>query len=132
MLGATFLGSAYQQANLVSTVLFEVLAAGVLSVPLVPALVARPDSAARTVSALWGLSLAVLGALALGLALMGGPLMRLLTSAAPAADAERQIQFGIFLLGSSPPSSCSTPWVRSPPLGSMPGDASPQPRLLRP
>lgn len=98
VLGATFLGSAYQQANLTSTVLFEVLAAGVLSVPLVPALVARPEQAARTISALWGLSLAVLGALALLLALLGGPLMRVLTSAAPPAAAERQIQLGSFLL----------------------------------
>ena len=98
VLGATFLGNAYQQANLVSTVLFEVLAAGLLSVPLVPALVARPESAARTVSALWGLSLAVLGGLALLLGLLGAPLMRLLTSAAPAAEAELQVALGSFLL----------------------------------
>lgn len=97
-LGATFLGNTYQQANLVSTVLFELLAAGLLTVPLVPALVARPDDAPRLLGALWGLSLAVLGGLALLLAVLGRPLMLALTSAAPAGVSHRQAALGAFLL----------------------------------
>lgn len=98
VLGATFLGNTYQQSNLVSTVLFELLAAGLLTVPLVPALVARPEQAGRLLGALWGLSLAVLGGLALLLALSGRPLMAALTSAAPAAVSEQQTALGAFLL----------------------------------
>lgn len=98
VLGATFLGNTYQQSNLVSTVLFELLAAGLLSVPLVPALVARPDQADRLLGALWGLSLAVLGGLALLIALLGRPLMAALTSAAPADVSARQTALGAFLL----------------------------------
>ena len=98
VLGATFLGNTYQQSNLVSTVLFELLAAGLLTVPLVPALVARPDQAARLLGALWGLSLAVLGGLALLLAALGRPLMAALTSAAPAEVSDQQTAVGAFLL----------------------------------
>ena len=98
VLGATFLGNTYQQSNLVSTLLFELLAAGLLTVPLVPALVARPDQASRLLGALWGLSLAVLGGLAVLLALLGRPLMAALTSAAPAHVSEQQTALGAFLL----------------------------------
>ena len=97
-LGATYLGNTYQQANLVSTVLFELLAAGLLTVPLVPALVARPEKATRLLGALWGLSLAILGALALLLALLGRPLMGALTSAAPELVSDRQTALGAFLM----------------------------------
>lgn len=98
VLGATFLGNTYQQSNLVSTVLFELLAAGLLTVPLVPALVARPHDAERLLGALWGLSLVVLGAMALLLAALGRPVMTALTSAAPDGVAERQAALGAFLL----------------------------------
>lgn len=98
VLGATFLGNTYQQSNLVSTVLFELIAAGLLTVPLVPALVARPADARRLVASLWGLSLAVLGALALAIALLGRPLMTFLTAAAPPDVAARQVALGSFLL----------------------------------
>ena len=98
VLGATFLGNTYQQSNLVSTVLFELLAAGLLTVPLVPALVARPAEAPRLLGALWGMSLVVLGALALCIALLSRPLMAALTAAAPAAVGERQTALGAFLL----------------------------------
>ena len=98
VLGATFLGNTYQQSNLVSTVLFELLAAGLLTVPLVPALVARPSEATRLLGALWGMSLVVLGGLALGLALLSRPLMAALTAAAPAAVSQRQTALGAFLL----------------------------------
>ena len=98
VLGATFLGNTYQQSNLVSTVLFELLVAGLLTVPLVPALVARPDDAPRLLGALWGISLAVLGTLALALAVLGRPVMAALTAAAPAAVSEQQTALGAFLL----------------------------------
>ena len=100
VLGATFLGNTYQQANLLSTVLFELLAAGLLSVPLVPALVARPAESNRLLGSLWGLSLASLGALAVLIALLGRPIMGLLTSAAPPEVAARQSALGAFLLWS--------------------------------
>lgn len=98
VLGATFLGNTYQQSNLVSTLLFELLAAGLLTVPLVPALVARPQNAEKLLGALWGLSLLVLGGLALLLAVFGRPVMEVLTSAAPLHVAERQAVLGAFLL----------------------------------
>jgi putative peptidoglycan lipid II flippase len=97
-LGATFLGNTYQQSNLVSTVLFELLAAGLLTVPLVPALVARPQAAAGLLGALWGMSLLILGLLALLLAAFGRPVMAVLTAAAPPAVASRQVALGAFLL----------------------------------
>nr|MDQ6911125.1 murein biosynthesis integral membrane protein MurJ [Actinomycetota bacterium] len=46
-LGATFLGNTYQSANLVSNLLFELLAAGVLSSVLVPPFVELLDSGRR-------------------------------------------------------------------------------------
>ncbi|HUR50031.1 MAG TPA: lipid II flippase MurJ, partial [Acidimicrobiales bacterium] len=98
VLGATFLGNTYQQSNLVSTVLFELLAAGLLTVPLVPALVARPDDGPRLLGALWGLSLLVLGVLALILAALGRPVMAALTSTAPPEVASQQAALGAFLL----------------------------------
>lgn len=98
VLGATFLGNTYQQSNLVSTVLFELLAAGLLTVPLVPALVARPQEAERLLGALWGLSVLILGLLAFLLAALGRPVMAVLTSAAPSEVASRQIALGAFLL----------------------------------
>src|SRR5437588_10160724 len=42
-LGTTFLGNTYQSSNLVSNILFELLAAGLLSAPLVPAFVGLLD-----------------------------------------------------------------------------------------
>lgn len=98
VLGATFLGNTYQQSNLVSTVLFELLAAGLLTVPLIPALVARPHDAERLLGALWGLSLLLLGMLALLLATLARPVMAALTSAAPAGVAQQQTALGAFLL----------------------------------
>ena len=44
-LGTTFLGNVYQTANLVSNLLFELLAAGMLSSVLVPPFVALLDPA---------------------------------------------------------------------------------------
>lgn len=83
-LGTTFLGNTYQSANLVSNVLFEVLAAGLLSAPLVPAFVrlfdsGRGDDAERLAGALLGPMLVLLGAVALVLAVAGPQVMDLLT-----------------------------------------------------
>ena len=46
-LGTTYLGNAYQSANLVSNLLFELLAAGMLSSVLVPPFVALIDADRR-------------------------------------------------------------------------------------
>ena len=47
VLGVSFLGNAFQQANSVSNVLFELLAAGALSAVLVPAFVELLDREGR-------------------------------------------------------------------------------------
>lgn len=103
-LGATFLGNTYQSANLVSTLTFELLAAGLLSAPLVPAFVGlfdrgRDDEAERLAGSLLGLALAVLGALAFAMAMGGGLVMRLLTSGVEdPAVRSAEIRLGSFLL----------------------------------
>ena len=103
-LGATFLGNTYQSANLVSTVTFELLAAGLLSAPLVPAFVTlldrgRDEDAERLAGSLLGLSLAALGGLALVLAVGGTVVMRLLTSGvADASVRAAEVRLGAFLL----------------------------------
>ena len=66
-LGTTYLGNTYQSANLVSNLLFELLAAGILSSVLVPPFVAlidegKAEDAERLAGAVLGLALAVLGA----------------------------------------------------------------------
>ena len=48
VLGTTFLGNAFQSANSVSNVLFELLAAGALSAVLVPAFVKLLEAGDRT------------------------------------------------------------------------------------
>ncbi|HET7487105.1 MAG TPA: lipid II flippase MurJ [Acidimicrobiales bacterium] len=103
-LGATFLGNTYQSANLVSTVTFELLAAGLLSAPLVPAFVGlldRGDEAAahRLASTLLGLSLGALGALTLVMAVGGRWVMELLTAGVdqPGVRAA-EVRLGAFLL----------------------------------
>jgi len=83
-LGTTFLGNTYQSSNLVSNLLFEVLAAGLLSAPLVPVFVGliqdgRPGDARRLAGNLLGWALLVLGALVVGLSAGGHAVMRLLT-----------------------------------------------------
>ncbi len=103
-LGATFLGNTYQSANLVSTLTFELLAAGLLSAPLVPAFVGlfdegRDGDAERLAGSLLGLALAALGALALAMAVAGPLLMRALTAGVDdAAVRADEVRFGSFLL----------------------------------
>lgn len=67
-LGTTYLGNTFQASNSVSNVVFDLLAAGALSAVLVPTFVRLFDAgsaaeAERVAGALWGLSLAALGAL---------------------------------------------------------------------
>jgi putative peptidoglycan lipid II flippase len=103
-LGTTFLGNTYQTSNLVSNILFELLAAGLLSSVLVPTFVrlvdaGERDDAEHVAGAVLGVCLAVLGAvLAVGLVLR--PLiMRLLTIAVTDPHVRRQeVALGSFLL----------------------------------
>src|SRR5262245_64849463 len=71
VLGTTFLGNAFQSANSLSNVLFELLAAGALSAVLVPAFVRLIDQgdqegAERVAGGVLGVGLAVLGGCCVG------------------------------------------------------------------
>ncbi len=84
VLGTTYLGNAFQAANSVSNVLFELLAAGALSAALVPAFVDLLGRGQRRAEEVAGSLLAcawlVLGAVTL-LGIVGAPLLaRILTS----------------------------------------------------
>ena len=103
-LGATSLGDTYQAANLVSNILFELLAGGLLSAALVPVFVealGRGDraGAVRLGGNLLGVALAGL-TVVVALALAAAPwLMDLLTVSVSDADLrEAQVQLGTFLL----------------------------------
>ena len=66
VLGTTYLGNAFQSANTVSNILFELLAAGALSAVLVPTFVGHLDGddqagAEHLAGELLGVTLAVLG-----------------------------------------------------------------------
>ena len=103
-LGTTFLGNTYQTSNLVSNILFELLAAGLLSSVLVPTFVGlvdtgRSDEAERVAGALLGVCLAALAiVLVAGLALRPW-VMRLLTVAVNDPAVRRQeVALGSFFL----------------------------------
>jgi len=103
-LGTTYLGNTYQTANLVSNLLFELLAAGILSSVLVPPFVAlldadRREDAEHLAGAVLGVALAVLGAVTV-VGLLARPwIMRALTVAV-SDDAVRdaEVRLGGFLL----------------------------------
>ncbi len=103
-LGATFLGNVYQTANLVSNLLFELLAAGMLSSVLVPHFVAlvetdRRHDAERLAGALLGVTLAALGVVTVAGVLARPWIMRALTVTVPDADVRQaEIRLGSFLL----------------------------------
>ena len=103
-LGATYLGNTYHSANLVSTITFELLAGGLLAAPLVPAFVrlvdgGRSRDAERLAGAVLGVTMAVLGLLALAMAVAGPAIMRLLTAGVDdAAVRQRQVRLGAFFL----------------------------------
>lgn len=97
-LGATALGDTYQAANLVSNILFELLAGGVLSAVLVPTLVQR---AGREADRLAGRVLVVAG-VALGVVAAAGmvaapAIMRGLSAGVDEGRAAR-VELGAFLL----------------------------------
>lgn len=103
-LGTTFLGNTYQTANLVSNILFELLAAGLLSSVLVPPFVrlldaGRAEQADELAGALLGMGLTVLGVVAVAGLLGRTWIMRGLTLAVPdpAVRAE-EVRLGSFLL----------------------------------
>jgi putative peptidoglycan lipid II flippase len=103
-LGIAALGDAYQRANLVSNILFELLAGGLLFSVLVPTFVAGLDRGRRQemrdlAGVLLGRALVVLTAVVVVGIAAGPVLMRFLTTATdpgPARDA--QVRLGSFLL----------------------------------
>ncbi|MGI8777414.1 MAG: murein biosynthesis integral membrane protein MurJ [Acidimicrobiales bacterium] len=103
-LGTTFLGNTYQTANLVSNIVFELLAAGLLSSVLVPTFVRlvdarRGDEAEEVAGALLGLALVVLGAVTVAAMVARTWIMRGLTVAVddPLVRAQ-EVRLGSFLL----------------------------------
>lgn len=103
VLGTTYLGNAFQAANSVSNVLFELLAAGALSAVLVPTFVelfdAGGDEDAEAVAGgvLW-VAIVGLGAVALAGVAAAPQLARLLTPGVPGAVAGEQRELVTFLL----------------------------------
>lgn len=103
-LGVSTLADSYQGANLISNVLFELLAGGLLFSVLVPTFVAMVDSGRHDeVRALAGVLLvravAALSALVVVIVLAGPFVMRLLTSrVADEAQRDQQVALSAFLL----------------------------------
>lgn len=103
-LGATFLGNTYQSANLVSNILFELLAAGMLSSVLVPSFVRylanddRDGAGALAASVLGALLLVLAPVVLLGM-VQGEGVMRLLTIAVDDPSVrDHEIALGSFFL----------------------------------
>jgi putative peptidoglycan lipid II flippase len=102
--GTTFLGNTYQSSNLVSNLLFEILASGLLSAPLIPAFVGlldrgQKDEAERLAGSLLGLALVGLGAVTVVGVLGGHVIMRLLTlSVSDASVRSQETRLGAFFL----------------------------------
>jgi putative peptidoglycan lipid II flippase len=103
VLGTTFLGNAFQSANSVSNILFELLAAGALSAVLVPTFVdlldgGDQDGAEEVAGGVLGVAIAVLGAVAV-IGVVGAPwLARALTVGVPAGVADEQRELVTYLL----------------------------------
>lgn len=104
VLGTTDLGNTFQGSNLVSNVLFELLAAGALSAVLVPGFVelfgrGEDREAEVLAGALLGLALVALGAVALAGVLAAPAIARLLTAGVEdAAGGADQRELATFLL----------------------------------
>jgi putative peptidoglycan lipid II flippase len=103
--GTTFLGNTYQSANLVSNILFELLAAGALSSVLVPTFVAQlgqpggRDETARLAGAVLGVVLAVLGPIVVAGMVAGDWVMQLVTLAvADESVRSLEVELGTFFL----------------------------------
>ena len=104
VLGTTYLGNTFQAANSVSNVLFELLAAGALSMVLVPTFVTLVDAdndaeADRLASGLLGYAVVIMSAITV-LGIVFSPLLaRLLSSGAPNAQVgAEQRHLATFLL----------------------------------
>ena len=103
VLGTTYLGNAFQAANSLSNVLFELLAAGALSAVLVPLIVGHldrgdQDGAERVAGSVLGAALLVLGAVTL-IGVLAAPLLaRVLTAGVPAEVAHSQRELTTHLL----------------------------------
>src|SRR5437899_3006322 len=103
-LGTTFAGNTYQTANLVSNILFELLAAGVLSAVLVPTFVRLLDAgeqreAEHVAGALLGVCLAALGGVLVAGLVLRPLLMRVLTLAVSSpAVRDQEVKLGSFFL----------------------------------
>ncbi|MGN6693031.1 MAG: lipid II flippase MurJ [Aquihabitans sp.] len=103
VLGTTYLGNAFQSANSISNVVFELVAAGALSAVLVPAFVellehGQPNDAEEVAGGVLGVAIALLGSLAL-LGVLAAPLLaRLLTLGVPEYVAVDQRDLVAFLL----------------------------------
>ena len=103
VLGTNDLGDAFQAANLLSNVLFELLAAGALSAVLVPTFVQLLDqgdqeAAEEVAGRVLGVALMVLGAVTV-VGILASPLLaRLLTAGADPAVADDQRDLVAFLL----------------------------------
>jgi putative peptidoglycan lipid II flippase len=103
VLGTSYLGNAFQAANSLSNVLFELLAAGALSAVLVPAFVRLIDAgdergAEEVAGGVLGVAIVGLGAVAVIGVLCAPLLARLLTVGVPAAVAADQRELVTHLL----------------------------------
>jgi putative peptidoglycan lipid II flippase len=103
VLGTTFLGNAFQSANSISNVVFELVAAGALSAVLVPAFVelledGRQRDAEEVAGGVLGVAVTILGSLALVGVLAAPLLARLLTLGVPEDVAAEQRDLVAFLL----------------------------------
>lgn len=103
VLGTTYLGNAFQSANSVSNVLFELVAAGALSAVLVPAFVDLLDAddqrgAEEVAGGVLGVAMAGLGAVAAVGMLLSPWLAKLLTLGVPANVAQAERRLVAFLL----------------------------------
>ncbi|MCU1451545.1 MAG: putative rane protein putative virulence factor [Acidimicrobiales bacterium] len=103
-LGTTFLGNTYQTSNLVSNILFELLAAGLLSSVLVPTFVGlvdqgRPEEAERVAGALLGVCLVALASVLVAGLVLRPWIMRLLTIAVSDQRVRHdEVELGSFFL----------------------------------
>ena len=103
ILGASYLGNAFQSANTLSNVLFELLAAGALSAVLVPTFVSlldagRDDEAEEVAGGVLGMALLGLGAVTVAGVVFAPALARVLSVGVPADVAEEQRDLISYLL----------------------------------
>ena len=103
VLGTSYLGNAFQSANSLSNVLFELLAAGALSAVLVPTFVSLleagdDDEAEEVAGGVLGVAIVAMGSLALAGVLAAPLLARALTVGVPARLADDQRELVTFLL----------------------------------